>query len=57
LRRDLEAGQFGLGFLVNMGSSFEQLHRQFWPMERVLRKLRGNFLMRKLARLFPRDTN
>ncbi len=52
LRRDLADGKFGLGFLVNMGSSFETLHRQFWPMERVLRKLRGNVLMRKLARLF-----
>ena len=56
LRRDLESGKAGLGFLVNMGSSFETLHRQFWPMERVLHKLRGNFILRKLARLFPRET-
>jgi glycosyltransferase involved in cell wall biosynthesis len=56
LRRDLETGQFGLGFLVNMGNSFENLHRQFGPMERVLDKLRGNFILRKLARLFPRGT-
>jgi glycosyltransferase involved in cell wall biosynthesis len=56
LRRDLESGRAGLGFLVNMGNSFETLHRQFWPMERVLDKLRGNFILRKLARLFPRGT-
>jgi glycosyltransferase involved in cell wall biosynthesis len=55
LRRDLETGKTGLGFLVNVGSSFELLHRQLWPMERVLQKLRGNFLIRRLARVFPRE--
>lgn len=55
LRRDLETGKPGLGFLVNVGSSFELLHRQLWPMERVLHKLRSNFLVRRLARMFPRE--
>jgi glycosyltransferase involved in cell wall biosynthesis len=55
LRRDLETGKTGLGFLVNVGSSFELLHRQLWPMERVLQKLRSNFLVRRLARMFPRE--
>ena len=55
LRRDLETGKPGLGFLVNLGSSFELLHRQLWPMERVLQKLRSNFLVRRLARMFPRE--
>lgn len=55
LRRDLEAGRAGLGFLVNVGSSFELLHRQLWPMERVLHRFRNNLLVRRLARLFPRE--
>lgn len=55
LRRDLESGKAGLGFLVNVGSSFELLHQQLSPMERVLQKLRSNLLVRRLARLFPRE--
>lgn len=58
LRRDLEAGRAGLGFLVNLAKSFEQVHRQLGPMERVLHKLGNNFLVRKAARMFfPRATN
>jgi glycosyltransferase involved in cell wall biosynthesis len=56
LRRDLEAGRTGLGMVVNLANSFEHLHRQFWPLERVLHRLRSNFLARRLARLFPRET-
>jgi glycosyltransferase involved in cell wall biosynthesis len=56
LRRDLESGKPGLGFLVNIGGSFENLHRQFWPVERVLNRLKRNFLTRGLARFFPRET-
>lgn len=52
LRRDLEAGRAGLGFLVNLAKSFEHVHRQLSPLERVLQRLGSNFLLRKVARMF-----
>jgi glycosyltransferase involved in cell wall biosynthesis len=55
LRRDLEAGKAGLGFMVNVASSFEHLNYVLRPMERVRRRFRGNFLWRGLSRLFPRE--
>lgn len=54
LRRDLEAGQAGLGFMVNMANSFEHLNDVLRPMERVKRRFQGNSLWRRLSRLFPR---
>jgi len=43
-----------IGFLVMWEASFELLHRQLWPMERVLQKLRSNFCT-QVARMFPRE--
>lgn len=56
LRQDLESGKAGLGFIVNIGRSFEHVHGQIWPIERVLTKLKSNRWLRWLARFFPRET-
>lgn len=56
LRQDLESGKAGLGFIVNIGRSFEHVHGQIWPIERVITKLKTNRWMRWLARFFPRET-
>ncbi|OGS96381.1 MAG: glycosyl transferase family 2 [Gallionellales bacterium RBG_16_56_9] len=54
LRRDLREGKAGIGYLVNIGRSFEHLHAQLYPFERVLTRLRGVGLIRRLARTFYR---
>lgn len=56
LRQDLESGRIGLGFIVNIGRSFEHVHSQIWPIERVITKLKKNSWLRRLARFFPRET-
>lgn len=56
LRQDLESGRAGLGFIVNIGRSFEHMHGQIWPIERVIAKIKNNPWLRRLARFFPRET-
>lgn len=50
LRRDIAAGKPGLGYLVNIGRSFETLHAQIGPLELVLRRARDSRLARWLHR-------
>lgn len=52
LRRDLREGKAGIGYLVNIGRSFDHLHAQIYPLERALETLRGFRLIRWLARSF-----
>jgi glycosyltransferase involved in cell wall biosynthesis len=52
LRKDLEKNAIGMGYLVNMGKSFEVLHWQLYPIESFLTKLKEISWVRKLAKLF-----
>lgn len=50
LRRDLREGKAGLGYLVNFGRSFDRLHAQIYPLERLLARLSEIRIFRWLAR-------
>lgn len=50
LRRDLATGRPGLGYLVNIGRSFETLHSQIGPLELLLHRARDSRLARWLHR-------
>jgi glycosyltransferase involved in cell wall biosynthesis len=50
LRRDLQEGKAGLGYLVNFGRSFDRLHAQIYPLERLLTRLSEIRVFRWLAR-------
>ncbi|MDD3517489.1 MAG: glycosyltransferase family 2 protein [Chromatiales bacterium] len=50
LRQDLASGRVGLGLLVNASRSFENVHRQMYPLDLLIRGLRNN----RLARWFHR---
>lgn len=50
LRRDMTEGKAGLGYLVNIGRSFETLHAQIGPLELLLRRARDSRLARWLHR-------
>lgn len=49
LRRDLREGRAGLGYLVNFERSFDRLHAQMYPLERLLNALAGIRLFRWMA--------
>jgi len=54
LRRDLREGKAGMGYLVNIGRSFDHLHAQIYPLERALEKMRSFRLFRWLGRFLYR---
>jgi len=51
LRRDMDSGKPGLGFLVNVSRSFESVHWQLLPLENLLKRLKANRLVRLFYRL------
>lgn len=40
--------------ILNVTDSFEHLNDVLRPVERIKRRFRGNFVWRRLSRLFPR---
>lgn len=46
LRRDMDAGKTGLGFLVNVSRSFESVHWQLQPFENLIKRFKANRLIR-----------
>lgn len=52
LRRDLERNELGLGYLVNLGNSFESLHSQIFPIERFITRLKSINWLKRTAKKF-----
>lgn len=50
LREDLERNAMGIGHLVNISKSFEDIHSQIFPIERFFCRLRRINWLRKLAK-------
>ena len=50
LRKDFENNTMGIGYLVNIGKSFEVLHAQIGPIETVLSKIKNNKRIKRLLR-------
>jgi glycosyltransferase involved in cell wall biosynthesis len=55
LRRDLEAGHLGMGFMMAMSAHLELLHAAVWPVAAFLNKIKGNRFSRALATLMRRQ--
>ncbi|GIP00013.1 glycosyltransferase [Paenibacillus sp. 2KB_20] len=55
LRKDLENNKIGLGFLVNMGKSFELIHAQISPIETIANKVKRNPTLKRIAKFFLRS--
>lgn len=54
LRNDMNAGKVGLGYLVNIGKSFEVLHAQIGPIETLINKLKQNKKVKRIAKILLR---
>ncbi|AHV99274.1 glycosyltransferase family 2 protein [Paenibacillus sabinae] len=54
LRKDLENNRVGLGFLVNIGKSFEVIHAQIGPIEVLANKVKSNEKLKRIAKFFLR---
>lgn len=52
LRRDLQTGNLGMGYLVNLVQSFETVHSQIAPIEAILNKLRQSRKLAPLKKIF-----
>jgi len=50
LRQDLEKNVIGMGYLVNISKSFEDIHSQIYPIERFFNRLRSINWFRKLIK-------
>lgn len=50
LRKDLDAGGLGLGYLMNVGRSFETAHAQIAPIEAFINSLRNIRLLKRIRR-------
>ncbi|MBB6670621.1 glycosyltransferase family 2 protein [Cohnella nanjingensis] len=50
LRKDLNAGKQGLGFLINTSKSFEIVHSQISPIESFISNIKSNRFLRILFR-------
>jgi glycosyltransferase involved in cell wall biosynthesis len=50
LRRDMAENRVGLGYLVNLGKSFEVLHAQIAPIETFLTRLKKITWLRRLGK-------
>jgi len=51
LRNDLSKQKLGMGYLVNLGNSFGNIHSQIAPIEAVLNKLRKSRMVRRIKGL------
>lgn len=52
LRKDLERNALGLGYLVNLGKSFEVIHGQIYPIERFISRLKNISWLKRIAKKF-----
>lgn len=50
LRKDLERHELGIGYLVNLGKSFEDVHSQIYPIERFISRLKNIDWLKGLAK-------
>jgi glycosyltransferase involved in cell wall biosynthesis len=55
LRRDLEAGRLGMGFMMAMSAHLELLHATVWPVAAFLNKIKGNRFSQALATLMRKQ--
>lgn len=52
LRKDLKRKALGMGYLVNLSESFENVHMQIAPLETVLHRMRESKMMRWIKKAF-----
>jgi glycosyltransferase involved in cell wall biosynthesis/SAM-dependent methyltransferase len=52
LRKDLERNTIGMGYLVNIGKSFETLHGQVYNLENFLQRIKRIRWLKKIAEKF-----